>query len=241
MDDIWTIQTKTLKKLGLFAGDIQKVPLLYVRGNKDTLMHKNKIAIIGTRTPTEKAIKAARKMGEYAAKENAVTLNGLAYGCDTIALWGSLNVGGKCIAVLAHGLSFLYPKGNEDLAKTILDNDGVLISQYPNSVAPARFQFVERDYTQAALSNLVIVVETGVKGGTMHTVRAAEKLSVPIMYMELDHDQKTQTDLFDATVNMSVNGIPGIKKPSEIKKLLIQSERKTLTLNQTEFKITPED
>jgi DNA processing protein len=75
-------------------------------------------------------------------------------------------------AVVAHGLHMIYPQENYDLANKILENNGVLISEYFIGTKPETFQFMERDRLQAGLSIATIVIQTNIDGGTMHTVRA---------------------------------------------------------------------
>ena len=107
--------------------------------------------------------------------------------------------GGKAVAVLAHGLDHIYPKQNTKLASNILDLGGALVSEYPPGVKPERWAFVARDRLQSALSDIVVVIETGVKGGTQHTIKAAldqKKLLTCVSPVEpyLAHD-KTQGTL----------------------------------------------
>ncbi len=144
--------------------------LLHVRGNIDAL-NKDCIAIVGTREPTEYGIKTARKLGELFAKKGYVVVSGLAEGIDTAAHQGALHANGITTAVLAHGLDTIYPSKNKKLAKAILENNGALVSEYPWGTKANRGYLVDRDRIQSGLSLGVFVVETGIKGGTMHTVK----------------------------------------------------------------------
>jgi DNA processing protein len=63
------------------------------------------------------------------------------------------------------------PRQNENLALNIISSNGCLLSEYPPGMRPSRFSFVDRDRLQSGLSDEVIVIETGIKGGTMHTVK----------------------------------------------------------------------
>lgn len=110
----------------------------------------------------------------------ATVVSGLAIGCDTAAHSGCLSVHGETIAVLAHGLDRVYPAVNRELVGEILDTGGCLLSEYPPKTRPFPANFVERDELQAGLSDGVIVVETGVKGGTMHTVRFSQEQRKPL-------------------------------------------------------------
>ena len=157
---------------------LSKIPeppiLLHVKGNIN-ILKKDCIAIVGTRKPTEFGRNQAKEIGGNFAKEGYVVVSGLAEGIDSAAHMGALEANGLTIAVLAHGLDMVYPAKNKQLAETILNNNGALISEYPINTRIFRNYFVERDRIQSGLSLGVFVIETGIKGGTMHTVRFCEK------------------------------------------------------------------
>jgi DNA processing protein len=144
--------------------------LLHVLGNIDAI-NKDCIAIVGTREPTEYGIAAAKKLGALFAERGYVVVSGLADGVDAAAHRGALDVNGITVAVLAHGLDTIYPIKNKELADSILKNNGALVSEYPWGTKANRSYFVARDRIQSGLALGVFVVETAIKGGTMHTVR----------------------------------------------------------------------
>ncbi|WP_330203598.1 DNA-processing protein DprA [Cyanobacterium sp. Dongsha4] len=145
--------------------------VIYVKGNIDCIHPDNSIAIIGTRQASHYGKEVGYRIGKTLAEEGFVIVSGLALGCDTVGHKGCLKGGGKTIAVLAHGLQTIYPVENKKLAGEILESGGCLISEYPYGHPIYRNNFVERDRLQSALSKAIIVIETDVKGGTMHTVR----------------------------------------------------------------------
>ncbi len=145
-------------------------PLLHIFGNIDAI-NKDCIAIVGTREPTEYGITAAKKLGALFAERGYVIVSGLADGIDAAAHRGALDVNGITVAVLAHGLDTIYPIKNKELADAILKNNGALVSEYSWGTKANRSYFVARDRIQSGLSLGVFVVETGIKGGTMHTVK----------------------------------------------------------------------
>jgi DNA processing protein len=144
--------------------------LLHIRGNINTL-NKDCIAIVGTREPTDYGIDAAKKLGAVFAEKGYVVVSGLASGIDTAAHRGALEVNGLTIAVLAHGLDTIYPIKNKELAESILENNGTLVSEYSWGTKANLGYFIARDRIQSGLSLGVFVVETGIKGGTIHTVK----------------------------------------------------------------------
>ena len=147
--------------------------VLYVKGNALSLAAAASVAVVGTREPTEYGCKVARKLAFRLAEAGYVIVSGLAHGCDTLGHEGCLDAPGIGVAVMAHGLDRVYPAANRGLAERLLARNGCLVSEYAFGVTPARAAFAERDRIQSGLSDAVLVVETGVKGGTMHTVRFA--------------------------------------------------------------------
>lgn len=145
--------------------------VLYYKGDISYLNELYSVAIIGTREPTEYGMKIAKNLGESFGKRNYVVVSGLAKGCDSGGHEGCLAVDGRTVAVMAGGLDKIYPAKNKELAQRILEGGGALISEYPPYTNTFKNYFVERDRLQSGLSDGVLVVETGEKGGTLHTVQ----------------------------------------------------------------------
>ena len=159
--------------------------LLYYRGNIDALQ-KPGIAVIGTREPTPNGIKAGNFFSAEFAKQGFNIVSGLAIGCDTTGHEGALSVGGTTTAFLANGLDWnsIYPKENLELAKRIVENGGLLLSEYPIGQACNRYSLVARDRLQAGLSYATIAIQTGIKGGTMHAVRTTLQAHKPLFMVK---------------------------------------------------------
>jgi DNA processing protein len=147
--------------------------VLFVKGSAGALHAKSTVAVVGTREPTPYGSEVAKRTGRTAAEAGFVVVSGLAHGCDTLAHEGCVEANGSGIAVLAHGLEQVYPAASRGLAGRLLDSGGCLVSEYPYGLKPARSAFAERDRIQSGLSDGVVVVETDVRGGTMHTVNFA--------------------------------------------------------------------
>lgn len=175
-------RTQSWSVLTLFDPDfpeqlhhIPDVPvLLYRQGNSARLSVFPRVAVIGSRAPGARTRQIARQLGAELAKQGAAVISGLALGCDTAAHEGCLEQGGFTAAVLPSGLDRPYPPENLALAGRVA-REGCLLSEYPPGTEPARYRFVERDRLQSGLSDLVVVVETEVDGGTMHTARFAKR------------------------------------------------------------------
>jgi DNA processing protein len=152
------------------------VPLLmYYKGNL-SITQQPALAVIGTRTPTPDAMKAGHAYAGSFASIGVNIVSGLAPGCDTAGHRGALDAGGVTTAFLAQGLDTV----DSPLAEEILAKGGLLMSEYPVGEAVRARNLVLRDRLQAGLADAVLVVQTGVKGGTMHAVRAAKASNDPL-------------------------------------------------------------
>ena len=146
--------------------------LLFYKGNL-SITKKPAVAIIGTREPSPQGKLAGEKLGEYFSAHGFNVVSGLALGCDSAGHRGALkSTEGATTAFLAHGLDSVYPPENTSLAEEIVAKGGLLMSEYAIGEHVNRNFLVNRDRLQAALADATIVIQTGIKGGTMHAVNA---------------------------------------------------------------------
>ncbi|NCB43390.1 MAG: DNA-processing protein DprA [Clostridia bacterium] len=145
--------------------------ILNCKGDLLSINNKPNVAIIGTRKPTNFGFELGMRLGQVFSENGYNIVSGLALGCDTAGHKGALSNGNTTTAVLAHGLDSLYPKENQKLSNDIIEKGGLLLSEYFVKQRPVNNFFIERDRIQAGLSECLIVVETDIKGGTMHTVK----------------------------------------------------------------------
>lgn len=146
--------------------------VVYVRGSLDAFSGPA-LAVVGTRQPTTFGQTATRDLTLTAARRGLVIVSGLALGVDALAHEAALEAGARTIAVLGGGVDTVTPKRHAGLAKRILASGGALISEQPCGSAPSARTLVARNRLQAALADGLLVGQTDVKGGTMHTVRFA--------------------------------------------------------------------
>jgi len=146
--------------------------LLWVRG-KLAPAPEQSVAIIGTREPTPHGEAIAKRITQFFVEQQWSVVSGLALGCDAIAHRATLEAGGHTVAVLAHGLDIIAPAKHRDLAEDILSTGGALVSQYPIGRPVIPQQFVQRDKTQAGMAQGVVMVQSGLRGGSLHASRAA--------------------------------------------------------------------
>jgi len=145
---------------------------LYVRGDTKILNGKN-IAFVGSRKTSFYGIEVTKNLARAAKFEGWTVVSGLARGIDTVAHQTVVDHGGVTIAVIGSGLARLYPKENLQLARNIVENGGAIISEFPLNAPPARTSFPMRNRIIAGLSKGTLVIEGGIKSGSMITATQA--------------------------------------------------------------------
>jgi DNA processing protein len=146
-------------------------PLLYVKGCREVLK-RHAVSVVGTRNPTSYGKNSATTITRELVEHNLVIVSGLARGIDTFAHECCIQSQGVTIAVLGSGLDTIYPPVNRDLASKICEK-GVLISEFPMGTPPEAFNFPRRNRIISGLSAAVIVVEAGLRSGSLITAQFA--------------------------------------------------------------------
>ncbi|MDI9347525.1 MAG: DNA-processing protein DprA [Methylacidiphilales bacterium] len=148
--------------------------VLFARGVIDVI-NKPCLAIVGSRQASEQSNELANTFSKSYAQEGWVVVSGLAKGVDANAHSGALCYG-YTIAVVGHGLDIVYPKSNYTLSEKIA-TQGLLVSEYPLHTPPLPHHFPIRNRIIAGLSSVVVVIEAGVKSGSLITARLAQNES----------------------------------------------------------------
>ncbi|MEO8762867.1 MAG: DNA-processing protein DprA [Ginsengibacter sp.] len=141
--------------------------MLYYKGNAD-LNASRIVAIVGTRNNDDYGKSICEKLVGELSGEDVVIVSGLAFGIDSIAHKSAIKNEIKTIGVLAHGLDRVYPSQNSSLAKQMIHNGG-LLTEFRSLTKPDRQNFPSRNRIVAGISDAVIVIETGIKGGSLIT------------------------------------------------------------------------
>lgn len=202
-----------LRKTVNEEGKLDPPLLLWYRGDF-SITQLPGFAIIGTREATPEGIAGGTFLAGEFAKRGFNIVSGLAIGCDTCGHKGALKVGGKTTAILANGLEHnsIYPPENQELAEQIVENGGLLISEYRIGTPVNRYSLVARDRLQTGLSLATLVIQTGEHGGTMHAATAtlkAEK-SLYTMYFKDEVTRQHEKSLGNALlVNKGAKYIKG--------------------------------
>lgn len=145
--------------------------LLYFKGKAD-LNKKKVIAIVGTRQPSAYGKIICEEFIDQIQSHDILIISGLAYGIDAIAHRRCVALNIANIAVLGHGLQVLYPAAHRNLARNIQQNGG-LLTEYISEALPEREHFPMRNRIIAGLCDVLLVVETGKKGGSMISAQIA--------------------------------------------------------------------
>ena len=160
---------------------------LYCVGNL-ALLEQTQVAIVGTRDASIYGTEQAKRFALGLAEAGVVVTSGLARGIDSAAHEGALEAGvvnanraGRTIAVIGAALDRLYPAPNKPLARRIVREGGLAISEYAFGRKADRQTFPARNRLVAALTRAVLVVETPKKGGTIITAEMAEALGHDIL------------------------------------------------------------
>lgn len=142
--------------------------VLYAKGNINLLKNRA-ISIVGSRNCTDYGSFVAKDLAYNLAKENICIISGMAKGIDSWAHIGALENNGKTIAVIGNGLNTVYPKENTELLKTILQQGGLVLSEFIVGTKPSKMNFPKRNRIISGLSDAVVVVEAEKRSGALIT------------------------------------------------------------------------
>ncbi|MDE6833736.1 MAG: DNA-processing protein DprA [Ruminococcus sp.] len=146
-------------------------PVLYVQGDILCLSGGKNITCIGTRKPCEYTKKIISVICSGLAENDFTIVSGFAMGCDIYAHMSAVRAGGKTACILGCGSDVNYPAPNFSYRKSIIENGGVFISEFPPETPPYAKNFPQRNRILSALSKATIVFEAGDKSGSLSTAK----------------------------------------------------------------------
>ncbi|HZC10288.1 MAG TPA: DNA-processing protein DprA [Mycobacterium sp.] len=138
-------------------------------------MAQRAAAVVGTRAATSYGEQVAADLAAGLSERDVAVVSGGAYGIDGAAHRAALAADGVTVAVLAGGLDIPYPAGHSGLLHRIGGN-GLLVTEYPPGVRPARHRFLTRNRLVAAFAGAAVVVEAGLRSGAANTAAWARML-----------------------------------------------------------------
>jgi len=141
--------------------------MLYYKGNAD-LNKKHVVSVVGTRTPTNYGKANCEKLIQHLKDLDVLVVSGLAYGIDICSHKNSLAAGISTVGVLGSGMDWIYPGTHKDVAKEMMENGG-LLTEFLSGTKPDRQNFPLRNRIVAGMADVIVVVESGIKGGSLIT------------------------------------------------------------------------
>ncbi len=145
---------------------------LYYRGDK-AAFKEAAVAMVGTRMPSLYGRETAEKFARGIAAAGYVVVSGMARGIDTASHRGALAAHGRTIGVLGGALDRFYPKENIPLAREIVENGGIVMSEYPFGRSADKQTFPMRNRIVSGMSHGTLVVEAALKSGSLITAGLA--------------------------------------------------------------------
>ncbi|NNE95808.1 MAG: hypothetical protein HKN24_07240, partial [Acidimicrobiales bacterium] len=200
-----------------FAIDPDPPVLLFVAGNLELLAAPDRVAVVGTRRCSAVGRSVAREIGFTLADAGVSVVSGLALGIDGAAHDGAGAAPGDPgrVGVVAGGLDMVYPPAHGELWRSIAAT-GLLMSETPMGERATRWRFPARNRLIAALSQVVVVVESHRSGGALLTVeealgRSIDVCSVPGSVLSQSSAGSNQ---------LLLDGIPPVRNGSDVLDLL---------------------
>jgi DNA processing protein len=167
----------------MLMGDPGAPAVLFASGDPSVVEGRARVAIVGTRSATHYGLRMASELAGDLAAEGVVVVSGLAKGIDGAAHSGALRAsadeGAPPVAVVGTGLDIVYPISNRALWSRVAER-GVVFSESALRTRAHPGVFPARNRIIAALSDVVVVVESHAGGGSLYTAEAAARRSIPV-------------------------------------------------------------
>lgn len=158
----------------VLAADHDPPGVLFTSGSC-TEANRARVAIVGTRRASDYGLRMARSLGRDLVAAGVQVVSGLALGIDAAAHAGALDVVGAwtpVLAVIGAGHHRPCPSLNRGLARAVAAS-GVILSEVPPGIPSAPWRYPVRNRLIAGLADVVVVVESASRGGSMSTVAEA--------------------------------------------------------------------
>lgn len=172
----------------MLRDDPQPPAVLFFRGTWAAL-DARRVGVVGTRNATGTGRQFAFELGRRLVEADVTVVSGLAKGIDGAAHRGALHTLGAAgadsgargvVGVVANGLDAPYPRQHAELWRGVASH-GLLVSEWPPGTKPERFRFPLRNRILAAFSEILVVVESRERGGSLTTASAALERSIEVM------------------------------------------------------------
>jgi DNA processing protein len=148
---------------------------LYYKGKWNDEVFENCLAVVGSRQMTNYGKRVVEQIVTEAAAAGVTIVSGFMYGVDAAAHKAALRVGGRTIAVMPCGIERIHPEYQQDLYVEILNNNGLVVSEYKGDMQPSNWTYPKRNRIVAGLSKAALIIEAGEKSGSLITANFAKK------------------------------------------------------------------
>ena len=157
--------------------------ILYIKGNVEALSAERVVSVVGTRRMTPYGELMCNRIIEAVAKyyPDTVIVSGLAYGIDAAAHRAALAAGLRTVGVVANALPSVTPAANRALAEDMVRNGGAIVSEVSSQTRQNGNLYIPRNRIVAGMCDGLLVVETPLSGGSIHTAHAADGYSREVM------------------------------------------------------------
>jgi len=185
---------------------------LYYKGNWNAEIFENCLAVVGSRHLTYYGRKATEQLVTETVAAGVTIVSGFMYGGDEAAHSACVKVGGRTIAVMPCGIDLIHPGTQKKLYQEILDNNGLIISEYEGMTQPQTFTYIQRDRIVAGLSKAVLVTEAALESGSLITAGYAKKFGKKIFALP----GPITSELSKGTIKLIKEGAYPITEAKEI-------------------------
>jgi len=159
-------------------GELVKPPItrLYYRGKWQNEIFSKCVAIVGSRRMSRYGRSVIEEYVPRFCSAGYTIVSGLMYGVDQLVHKETLKCGGRAIAVLGYGINRKNEEEADKLGKEIEESGGLILSEYPNETRGQTWTFPQRNRIVGGLSDFVVVVEAGIKSGSLNTASWANRM-----------------------------------------------------------------
>ena len=203
--------------------------LLYIKGKLPNLTNRKLLGIVGSRKASPYGAQIAKELTGDIAKAGIITVSGLAYGIDQIAHLATINAGGPTIAILGFGILHKSTEREQRIQKSIINNSGCVISEFPLLAHGAKQNFPVRNRIISGLCHGTLVIEAAIKSGSLITARSAMDQNREVFAVPGPINSKTSegTNQLIKDGAHSVTKIKDILEPLEIDRIVATAKTKT--------------
>ena len=201
---------------------------LYYKGNWSENIFSNCLAVVGSRHLTLYGRRATEQLVTEIAAAGITIVSGFMYGGDEAAHSAAVKCGGRTIAVMPCGIDLIHPANQKELYQKILDNNGLIISEYEGETQPQTFTYVQRDRIVAGLSKAVFVTEAALNSGSLITASYAKKFGKKILALP----GQITSEVSKGTLKLIREGAEAVSEANDILgfyKVLVSPAKSKLT------------